>query len=377
MSINKVVYDGRTLIDISDSTLTADDLLQGLVAYNKAGERIIGQMAQIIVDNQMSDTSENAVQNKVIKAYVDANSGGSQALASMFDIAMADEYYVTDETEAPGIISNALNLDGFVTPIGTSGISWKKPTVTISAIDWSTTVDENYNITGTGTVQVHFGNAGAISKTVTFKKPGEGKLYAVSLEDRTAAIDTGILANYAYTFRAKGYAGGSTSSLIGAYVSNSERTTLRMQPSSGQVQAMWPSNVQIAKTTHGLEPTQELEYTINASGVTLTQGSKTYTQSFSGTASGNPNANIHLLNETVGGAQGNSILCEAEILQGTTQVAFYAPFKLNSNEVVIINTSGLTAQQIYDIVQNGDSSSYATGRIFRPSSGSLIEVAAA
>ena len=373
MAVNKVQFGNRVLMDISDSTLTAEDLLEGLVAYNRSGERIIGRMAKIILDDAMSDTSENGVKNRVIKAYIDGGAGAAD-MSSMFEIAMADEYHVSSQAEAPEIISNALNLDGFVTPIGTSGISWKKPTVVVPEITWSDTVDDNYDVTGTGTVRVLFGTAGAITKTVRFKMPGEGKIYAATLENKQAAIDTGILANYAYTFRAKGYATSSTSSLIGAFVSTSERTTIRLQPGSGQVQAMWPTNVQIAKATHGLDTTQEIEYTANASGVTLTQNSKTYTQNMSGTSSGNPNANIYLLNEVVGGAQGYGTLVFAEILDGNgDQVAYFAPYKLHSDEIVIINTSGLTPQQIYDIVEHGDSAAMAS-RILRPTSGTLVEV---
>lgn len=72
MAINKVVYGDQTLIDISDATLSAADLLEGLVAYNRAGERIIGSLVQMIIDNAMSDSSTNPVQNNIIKAYVDS-----------------------------------------------------------------------------------------------------------------------------------------------------------------------------------------------------------------------------------------------------------------------------------------------------------------
>ena len=42
MPINKVVYGAVTLIDITDSTVTSDKLVQGAAAYNKAGEKIEG-----------------------------------------------------------------------------------------------------------------------------------------------------------------------------------------------------------------------------------------------------------------------------------------------------------------------------------------------
>lgn len=42
MSINKVIYDGKTLIDISDSTVTSDNLDEGLIAYSSDGNRVVG-----------------------------------------------------------------------------------------------------------------------------------------------------------------------------------------------------------------------------------------------------------------------------------------------------------------------------------------------
>lgn len=42
MSINKVIYNDKTLIDISDSTVTADNIEEGLVAYSGDGKRVVG-----------------------------------------------------------------------------------------------------------------------------------------------------------------------------------------------------------------------------------------------------------------------------------------------------------------------------------------------
>lgn len=375
MAVNKVQFGNRVLMDISDSTLTAEDLLEGLVAYNRSGERIIGRMAQIILDDAMSDTSENGVKNRVIKAYIDGGAGAAD-MSSMFEIAMADEYHVSSQAEAPEIISNALNLDGFVTPIGTSGISWKKPTVTIPTIDWATTVDDNYDLVGTGTVQVHFGNAGAISKTVTFKKPGEGKLYAVKGSNTNVAIDTGIAADYGYTLHAKGFSVTSTTVLIGAYVSNAVRTTFRILPSSGAGQHMWPNNKQYSSAQlGGITVTSLFEYWQKANSLRIVQGNIDDTIIPTGnTASGSVGANLFLLNEGADSSYGYGTLVFAEVLDSTgDQVAYFAPYKLHSDEIVIINTSGLTPQQIYDIVEHGDSAAMAS-RILRPTSGTLVEV---
>lgn len=47
MGVNRVVYGNKTLIDLSDSTVTPETLLEGVIAYNSKGERIIGIMKKI------------------------------------------------------------------------------------------------------------------------------------------------------------------------------------------------------------------------------------------------------------------------------------------------------------------------------------------
>ena len=42
MAINKVIYQGTKLIDITDSTVTSDNLEAGLVAYAANGQRVVG-----------------------------------------------------------------------------------------------------------------------------------------------------------------------------------------------------------------------------------------------------------------------------------------------------------------------------------------------
>ena len=44
MSVNKVFFGAVSIMDISDSTVTADKLAKGVTAYDKAGEKITGTM---------------------------------------------------------------------------------------------------------------------------------------------------------------------------------------------------------------------------------------------------------------------------------------------------------------------------------------------
>ena len=46
MAVNKVVYGGETLIDLTSLTVTADKLAAGTTAINAAGELIEGTMEE-------------------------------------------------------------------------------------------------------------------------------------------------------------------------------------------------------------------------------------------------------------------------------------------------------------------------------------------
>ena len=56
MATNKVIYAGNTLIDLSSDTITASDLLQGVVAHDKAGNTITGTLT---VPEQQEKTVNN------------------------------------------------------------------------------------------------------------------------------------------------------------------------------------------------------------------------------------------------------------------------------------------------------------------------------
>lgn len=42
MANNKIIYNGKTLIDLTGDTVTADKLLNGIIAHDKSGEAITG-----------------------------------------------------------------------------------------------------------------------------------------------------------------------------------------------------------------------------------------------------------------------------------------------------------------------------------------------
>lgn len=78
MAVNKVIYDGNTLVDLTGDTVTATDLADGVKATGADGNPIIGLMQKVTIDTELSTTSTNPVQNKVIaEAIANIGSGGS------------------------------------------------------------------------------------------------------------------------------------------------------------------------------------------------------------------------------------------------------------------------------------------------------------
>ena len=66
MAVNKVVYAGNTLVDLTNDTVTADILAEGATAHTANGERVVGAMtavqygkAQSLTDAQKEQAREN------------------------------------------------------------------------------------------------------------------------------------------------------------------------------------------------------------------------------------------------------------------------------------------------------------------------------
>ncbi len=91
MAVNKVIYDGATLVDLTGDTVAADNLAAGVRATGADGKPVVGLLPKVTIDTELSLSSTNPVQNKTITA----------ALSNLdIDIATNDE------------IDNALNVAG-------------------------------------------------------------------------------------------------------------------------------------------------------------------------------------------------------------------------------------------------------------------------
>lgn len=82
MAVNKVIYGGNTLVDLTGDTVTAADLADGVKATGADGNPIVGIMQKVTIDAELSSTSTNPVQNKVIKEALDGKLSKTETAAA-------------------------------------------------------------------------------------------------------------------------------------------------------------------------------------------------------------------------------------------------------------------------------------------------------
>lgn len=82
MAVNKVIYGGNILVDLTGDTVTAADLADGVKATGADGNPVIGLMQKVTIDAELSTTSTNPVQNKVIKEALDGKLGKNETAAA-------------------------------------------------------------------------------------------------------------------------------------------------------------------------------------------------------------------------------------------------------------------------------------------------------
>lgn len=162
--VNKVVYNGTTLIDLTSDTITADKILSGYTAHDKSGAAITGS------NTYDSDTSEDTVAVAEMISGKTAHARGAQLTGTMPNngavtgtiSAVSQEYTVPlgyhdgsgkvgiSLTEQVKIIASNIRqgveiLGVTGTMSGEEGVNAQTKTVTPSASSQTVTPDTNYN----------------------------------------------------------------------------------------------------------------------------------------------------------------------------------------------------------------------------------------
>ena len=87
MAVNQVIVGDEVKLDLTGDTVSENNLLAGVTAHNAAGEPIEGAVVVAPIDSELSETSENPVQNKAIFAALSekASSSHSHSVADITD----------------------------------------------------------------------------------------------------------------------------------------------------------------------------------------------------------------------------------------------------------------------------------------------------
>ena len=81
--VNKVVYAGVVLLDLTEDTINEDVIIDGYTGHDKAGNIITGKLKIITVDEALDANSTNPVENKAIVAALNGYETKANAITGL------------------------------------------------------------------------------------------------------------------------------------------------------------------------------------------------------------------------------------------------------------------------------------------------------
>lgn len=218
MAVNKVVYDGETIIDLTDSTVSPASLAEGATAYDASGTKVTGTMPTSSV---LYGKEQNLTEAQ--KAQARENIGISDATTSVAGLmTAADKEKLDNSNVAYGTCSTAAGTaEKAVVLNGNAKWSLRTGSIIMVKFDVSNTASNvTLNVNGTGAYPIWYNNAeytstgtaytGYANRTITYMFNGTHYVWI------TASYD----ANSTYTNAAlgQGYATCSTAASTTAKV---------------------------------------------------------------------------------------------------------------------------------------------------------------
>lgn len=338
------------------------------------------------------------VDNAVSNIQTSSPQGGSAA--SLYELNFAEIFpadtdgfniRITEDAVLEDVISGVLRLDEFdIITGGTCALMRKKPILEVEINGWNDALDtqkfpSEFYKTTIANIKVKFGDESYLSDFVSVCKfLGKGRRVFAAKASDGAYIDTGLKMNGTYTFAATGWTRQNNQSvLIGAYETNTSRTTLRILGSSNKLQTMWSANQEYSNSASRFDFNKEFSYIQKANDLYFTQGEANYTLTGTThtTTQNNENIPILLFNETPTAGYNYGVIRRATIRDENMQILQdFLPYEIedeNGNLVVVmIEVSDLDNQMLNKIMKygiNADNGACAD-KIYKPVVGSLVEV---
>ena len=167
MPINKVVYAGAVLLDLTGDTINEDVIIDGYTGHDKAGNVVTGKLKIITVDEALDANSTNPVENKAIVAALNNKLSTTGTAARATADANGNTITATYETKGNAIVGLSISGktitytkgNGNTGTITTQDTTYTLPAATSSALG-GVKVGTNISVSS-GTISVADGSTSA------------------------------------------------------------------------------------------------------------------------------------------------------------------------------------------------------------------------
>lgn len=189
MAINKVVYGNNTLIDLTNDTVEASNLLEGETAHDRSGTPVTGTAKQ---GHIIKDGDGTAMPTQPNLQFADANvsndgTGGATVIKNFVDINWEEWQEVDDNDDTYYRVTDAPLVDGNV-EVDLMKKLWENPAPTASFVAQNITLDSaDYDF-----LVVFYMYAISIPNVLSVIAPKGNNIYLTSATSQTsgaAALD--------------------------------------------------------------------------------------------------------------------------------------------------------------------------------------------